>query len=243
MDWSALSQFAKIREPVKIVAVNKIAPGYTVYQTGKGDGVATSPGFRTGEDLKFDYVTTSRRFQMKQAWFLLGGRVIWEGADLDDHMNAKLVAPATVGTNAAGNFNKYALGGGLNMFVPATPGAGAWTLDLTEKYTGTDVLKCCPVPSSTNTGYFDYDIDTNTLTVNATATGNYNLFDFELTMFHLASRIWGSKMDGAESHLDVTEVVGKTLLANWIVQLDLVTVKTSGIKVGVVMTTAVRANA
>jgi hypothetical protein len=178
---------------------------------------------------------------MKQPWFLLGGRVIWEGADLDDYMNAKLVAPATAGVNSAGDFNKYAIGGGLNMFIPAAPGAGAWTLNLAEKFTSTDVLKCCPVPSPTNTGYFDYDIDTNTLTVNAGA-GGYNLFDFEVTMFYLAHRIWGSKNDGGESHLDVTEVVGKTLLANWVVQLDLVTAKTSGIKAGIVMTTAVRVN-
>jgi hypothetical protein len=241
-DWQSLSSFAKVREPIDLVAVNRIAPGFTVYKTGKSDGVATSPGYRTGDYLLFDASNTSKRFQMKNAWFLLGGTIIWEGADLDDSMGAKLIAPATVGVNSAGDFNKYALGGGANMYVPAAPGAGAWTLDLAAVHTSTSVLKCCPVPSTTNTGYFDYDVDTNVLTVNTGATGGYNLFDFELTMMHLAYGIWGKKYDGAETSLDVTEVVGKTLLPNWIVQIDLTTVKVSGIKVGVLMTTAVRGN-
>lgn len=249
-DWNALSQFGKMRAPPLITAVNRIAPGFTIYLTGKGDGVATSPGYRTGDSLAFDANNKTKRFQIKNAWYLLGGRIVWEGADLDDYMGAKLIAPATAhGVNAAGDADKVALGGGANMYVPAAPGAGAWTLDLTAKHASTDVLKCVPVPSVTNTGYYDYDVDTNVLTVNPdwngnpnSQTGSHHLYDFELTMMQLAAYVWGKKQDGGESSLDVTEVIGKTLLSPWVVQIDLNTVKTSGIKVGVIMTTAVRGN-
>lgn len=225
-----------------VVAVNRIAAGYTIYPSGKSDALQAS-GYRAGVDMIFDADNKVRRFQMLSNWYGIGGRVIWEGADLADYMSAKLKAPATAhGVNAAGDFNKYALGGGANMYIPAAPGAGAWSLSLTEKHTGTNVLKCVPVPVAGNAGYFDYNSTTNVVTVNATQTGGYNLYDFEVTLFQFASHCWGKKQDGSESSIEIPDVIGKLLFSQWVIEFTLTTAKTSGIKVGMIMIAAVKGN-
>lgn len=224
-----------------IIAVNRIPAGFTIYPTGKADALQAN-GYRAGDSLIFDANNKVRRFRMNSHWYGIGGRVIWQGSDLDDYISGKLVAPATVGTNTAGDFDKVALGGGLNVFVPATPGQGAWTLDIAEKFTGTQVLKCTPVPKAGNTGFFDYDSDANTLSVNYTQTGGYNLYDFDATLFQMGSHCWGRNQEGAESSLEIPGVVGKLLYNSWAIDFTLTTEKTSGIKVGLVMITSVKSN-
>lgn len=224
----------------KIVAINRIPAGYTVYPTGQADSLTT--GFRGGDEMKFDADNKVKRMQLLGHWYGIGGRVFWQGADLDDSMSAYLKAPATVGTNVAGDYDKYDIGGGANMYIPASPGAGAWDLDLTSVHTGTDVLKCVPVPSTGNTGYFNYDSITNVLTGLSTATGGYNLFDFEATLFCFAHKVWGKKTDGMESSIEIPDVVGKLLFNSWVVEFTLTTTKLSGICVGVSMISAVKGN-
>jgi hypothetical protein len=243
-DWTSPEEFARVREPIKLVADNRLPPGYTVYPTGIADALQAS-GYRAGTALKFDANNKVRRFQMLNHWYGIGGRAIWEGADLDDYLNGFLKAPATShGVNTAGDFNKYAVGGGINMFTPAAPGAGAWSLSLTEKHTGTQVLKCVPVPSSTGTGFFDYDSQTNVIAVNATQTGGYNLFDTELTLHCFGAGCWGAKSNGgsAETKLEIPGVVGKLLFNSWVIEFTLVTTKTADIKVGFIMITGVKGN-
>ena len=226
----------------EIIAINRIPAGYTIYPIGKSDGVTSSPGYRTGTDMILDANNKTRRFQMKNHWYGIGGRVLWEGADLSDSMSAYLKAPATTGLNQAGDYNKSALGGGANVYVPAAPGTGAWSLDLTAKHTGTQVLKCVPVPVAGNTGFFDYNSDTNTLTANASQLGGYNLYDFDATLFCMASHCWGRKQDGAESSLEIPDVIGKLFYNCWVLDFTLTTEKTSGIRVGLVMIAAVKSN-
>lgn len=243
-DWTSPNEFACVREPIKLVADNRLPPGYTVYPTGIPDALQAS-GYRAGTHLKFDADNKVRRFQLigVNHWYGIGGRIIWQGADLDDYLTAFLKAPATShAVNTAGDFNKYAVGGGISMFTPAAPGTGAWSLSTTEKHTGTQVLKCVPVPSSTGTGFFDYDSATNTLTVNATMTGGYNLFDTDLTLHCFGAGCWGLNLNGAVSQLDIPGVVGKLLFNSWVIEFTLTTAKTSGIKVGFIMITGVKGN-
>lgn len=225
----------------RIVAINRIPAGHTVYPTGQADAYQAN-GHRSGDILTFDANNKVKCFKMLSHWYGIGGRVIWEGADLADDMHAFLKAPATVGTNSTGDYTKAATGLGFNLFVPTAPGAGDWTLDLAEKYTGCDVLKCVPVPVAGNTGFFDYDSDTNVLTVNASQEGGYNLYDATIPLFCFAHKIFGRKQDGAESSLEIPDVVGKLLFNTWCVEFTLNTAKTSGINVGIQMITAVKGN-
>jgi hypothetical protein len=223
-----------------IVAINRIPPGYTVYPTSKSDALAAG-GYRAGDKLIFSQAQKTRRFQLLSHWYGIGGKVIWEGADLDDHMDVFLKAPATVAANVAGDFVKVNIGGPYNMFVPVTPGAGVWSLNLAEKHTGTNVLKCVPVPAAGNTGFFDYDSSANLLTVNVSQNGGYNLFDFEVTLFCFASSVLGRKQDGAETSIEVTDVVGKLLFNSWVVDFSLTSDK-PGIRAGMTVVTAVKGN-
>lgn len=224
----------------KIVAINRIPAGYTVYPTGKGDD--PDAGLRQGNELILDANNKTKSFRLNSHWYGIGGRVIWEGSDLSDSLQAFLKCPATVGVNQAGDFNKVATGLGFNVFVPSSPGAGAWDLDLEETFSSCSALKCTPVPAAGNNGFFDYDSDTNVLSVNYSQEGGFNLYDATIPIFCFAYKVWGRKSDGAESSLEIPDVVGKLLYNNWIIEFELVTEKTSGIKVGIDMITAVKGN-
>jgi len=226
----------------EIVAINRIPAGHTIYPTGQGDAISSN-GYAAGTELIFDASNKVKRFQMLGHWYGIGGRIVWEGADMSDHINAVLKAPATAhAVNEAGNVTKIPLGGGAHLFVPVPENGGDWNLDLDAKFTGTSVLKCTPVPVVGNNGFFDYNSDTNVLTPNYTQTGSHNLYDFEASMFRFVHKCWGRKQDGAESSLEIPDVVGKLLLNTWVVEFTLVTAKESGIKVGVIMISAVKKN-
>jgi hypothetical protein len=224
-----------------IVAINRIPPGYTVYPTGSGDAIQ-AVGYAAGADLKFDADNKVRRLQMLDHWYGIGGRIIWEGADLDDHIGAILKAPATTGTNTPGDFIKVATVLGFNVYVPTAPGSGDWNLNLTEKFSGTNVLKCVPVPATGNNGFFDYDSSANVISVNSQQKGGYNLYDAELPLFRFANKCWGRKQDGAETSLEIPDVIGKMLYNQWVVEFTLTTDKLAGIKVGLIMISAVKKN-
>jgi hypothetical protein len=107
------------------------------------------------------------------------------GAKADDWIRFLIYAPATAGTSneGAGAYDKYAIGGGINMFIPNATTEGDWDLNLTEKYNANvDFTKVVPVPSADNTGYFDADPIANTITLNAGGNGNCNLFDSAINL-------------------------------------------------------------
>ena len=235
----------KTEDARDIIVINCIPLGYTIYPTGQGDNI-TNGTYGDGDKILLTDVTPGTTdkatLQFLSHWFGIGGRVIWESASVLDEMNAMLVAPATTGAvEQAGDYDKYALGGGANMFIPATPGAGAWDIDLTAKLTNTDILKCTPVPAAGNTGYFDYNSATNVLTVNSGGAGGYNLYDFDVNLFRFANTIFGRKQDGAESLLEASDVIGKLLFNCWQIRFTL-DATTTGVKCAVIITTAIKKN-
>lgn len=223
----------------RLNAVNRIPPGYTVCNTGRGDDISTG-SYGTGPRLILDANTPSVDFQMLGHWYGIGGRVIWESASLDDHCAAMLMAPATTGlTQTTGDFNKVNLGGPYNVIVPAAPGTGAWSMDLTAKHASTQILKAVPVPVAGNLGFFDYDSTANVLTPNYTQKGGYNLYDFDVNLFRFCNSIHGRKMDGAESVTESSDVVGKLLFNTWIIRFNLTAV-TQGVRCGAVVTVGIQ---
>lgn len=203
-----------------MIAENRIPAGYTLYIAGESDDI--SAGTHGGGDkLIFNSSTTQVDFRQLDHFYVIGARCIWEGCDLTNYFDAKMVAPATTGaTETTGDFNKYNLGGSLNMFIPTAAGTGSWDMDITATYTNTEILKCTPVPVSGNNGYFDYNSDTNVLSVNSGGTGGYNLYDFDADLHVFARKAWGKKGDGNESSLDITGLVGKLLFKNWLIRFN-----------------------
>lgn len=225
-----------------VVATNRIPDGFTLGSEGASDDMVNGV-YGGGQPFTMNDTSpgTSNKFtlQFMNNWYGTGGRVIWESAALVDSVNAVLVAPASTGwTNAAGNFNKYNIVGPYNMLVPASPGAGAWNVNLAATLnSNVATLASVPVPSLTNTGYFDYNPTTNVLTVNALGQGGYNLYDFPINLFRICNQVWGRKQDGAESVLESSDVVAKMMLSMWVVNFTLNNV-TPGVKCGIIIHTA-----
>jgi hypothetical protein len=225
-----------------IVATNRIPAGYTIYFTGVSDNIANGT-YANGGDLKMDSSSKTIYYQSLGNYLLVGGRVIWQGADMSDYVDGTLIAPASTGaTNVAGDFNKYNIGGPYNMFIPSAPGAGAWSMDINAKLPNTQILKCTPVPATGNNGWFNYNQDTNSLSVSADQKGGYNLYDFDVNLFKFCSKLWGKKQDGSETLLEASDVIGKILFNSWKIKMVLTTAKSDTISVGVVLTTAAKKN-
>jgi hypothetical protein len=227
-------------------ASNRIPLGYTIFPTGQGDNISAAT-YGNGPALKVTPGAPTVEFQMLHHWYGLGGRLIWENATMADRLDAWLIAPATTGfTQATGDFNRVAIpntGDTLHLYVPAAPGTGAWSADLTAKIGSSQVLQATPVPVAGNTGYFDYDSDTSIVTPNYTGTGGHNLYNFEIKLFKFAHAIWGRKQDGAESVLESTDVVGKLLYNQWKIRFTLTPgSEQSTATAGVVITTATKKN-
>lgn len=226
-----------------LIAVNRIPAGYTIYNTSKGDAIDTGV-LGGGPALKM--ITTSAEakkciLQMKEHFYAIGGRALWSGCGEDDLMNAYLVAPASTGfTQEAGNFNKVQVAPGMNMIVPAAPGAGAWKANLADKLNANvPILKATPVPQAGNNGFFDYDSTTNTLSVNAAQKGGYNLYDFPINLFRFTNGSWAKPDKGHESVMETTDVVGKLLFNCWQIHYHFIS-ETENAAVRVLMTLAVK---
>lgn len=223
----------------RLNAVNRIPPGYTVCNTGRGDNITTG-AYGAGTRLILDANTPTIDFQMLGHWYGIGGKVIWESASLDDYCDAMLIASASSGfTQATGDFNKVNIGGPYNIIVPASPGTGAWSGDLTAKKTNTQILKATPVPSEGNVGFFDYNSTTNVITPNYTQTGGYNLYDFDVNLFRFCNSVHGRKQDGAESVTESSDVVGKLLFNSWFIRFYLTAV-TQGVRCGPIVTVGIK---
>ena len=225
-----------------ITAIMPVPPGYTVFPTGSGDDI-TNNTLQAGDDLILSEAQKTAKFQMLNHWYGLNATVMWEGADMNHYLDSWLTAPATVGSNVAGDYNKVFVGAG-NIFVPAAPGTGAWSLDLNAKIGSSGVLQCTPVPSTGNQGFFDYDSDSNTLTVNPTQTGSHNLCDWDVRLFKFSNKIWGSKLDGQPMDLFTGTIVGKLLFNSWFVEFELKYTPGGAIpgKCCVLVTSAVKGN-
>ncbi len=130
--------------------------------------------------------------QFLSKFYLAGGAASWKGCIAGDWVSFSLHAPATVGTSnpGAGVYDKYPLGGGMNMYIPNATQTGDWDLDLTEKLNeNVAFTKVIPVPASNQDGFFDCDPDTNVVTLNTTQAGRYNLFDFDVPMHTFVQKV------------------------------------------------------
>jgi len=228
----------------RITSINRIPAGYTVYPTGIADDI-TNGNYGGGTKLKMDSTTTFVELQMLDHYYAIGGRAIWENAHLDCYMDAKLCAPASTGlTNVTGDFIKYNVGGPYNLIAPVSAGTGDWDIDLTATQTNTSILKCVPVPSSGNNGFFDYNSDTNVITPRLDQKGGYDLYDFNIDLFAFCRYCWGKAGNGSETLLDIPNVIGKLLFNFWKIRFDLKhdggTLSTE--KIGLVMILAAKGN-
>lgn len=153
--------------------------------------------------------STTVSWTFKDPVWIAGGAVNYQNAVYGDNLNYQLVAAATTTTSGGGtgNCNLTALGGGKNMIVPSN-GAGSYNLNA-----------WVPVPNTTMTGHWDWVAPSNgigagTLNPNYNGTGQYDLYDFQVTLGNLLGP--GYKMMGAFS-LDFTipAIVPKKLLPQW----------------------------
>ena len=226
-----------------IMATNRIAEGYTIFNTGASSDIAAGT-YLGGMGMIMTDSMLTKEFQFLDHFYLINALAIWEGADLDDTMESTVYAPATTGlTNVAGDFTKVPFGGG-NLIVPTPVGAGDWSLDLTTTLNANvAILACTPVPSSTNTGYFDYDPDSNVMTANLSGTGGYHLLDFDVTLHVFCSGVHGLNSNGAISIYGVEGIIGKRLFNTYKMKSTLTTSKSaSSLKVAINLCLGVKKN-
>jgi len=134
----------------------------------------------------------SMEAQFLSAFYLAGGAAAWKGAVFGDWVKFELVAPLTAGTphEGAGAYDKFAVGSGMYMYIPNATQEGDWDLDLSEKLNpNVDFTKVVPVPSSDNTGFFDWDMETGVVSLNVSQQGRYNLFDFAVPLHTFVQKV------------------------------------------------------
>jgi len=160
--------------------------GYFMVHAGRADDVPNGTIWG-GDRFKVARTTvgvTDVEFQFIEHVLLAGGAVTRLNGKIDDYIDMTLYAPATAGTSnpGAGAYDKYSVGGGLNLYIPNATAEGDWDLNLTEKLNANvNFTKAVPVPASkvdgAYTGWFDYDLGSHILAFNSGQTGAYNLFD------------------------------------------------------------------
>jgi hypothetical protein len=133
---------------------------------------------------------TIKYFRYIEWIYLAGGHLMFTGADIGDWCSFLVYVPPTEGVSNQGNgmFNKYPVGSGINMYIPAA-GNGDWDLNLTEKEnSNVRFTKVKPIPAI-NTGFFDWDENTEEVFLNANGTGAYNLFDSYIPLSEFFSKV------------------------------------------------------
>lgn len=208
----------KTTDGKQIVLMN-LFPGHVLTNfVGCGDDIANNVRF--GGPLfkltKSSAGATTLAWQYKEWIYLAGGRCYYENAVFGDYVDCRILAPATAGTAASGTgaYNKYQVAAGLNMFVPAPAVDGDWDLNLTEKLNANvDFTKVVPVPSSDETGFFDWDPETEAVTFNAMQTGKYNLFDQQITIANFVRK--APVVGDRDLQMVVPAVKPKRILAHW----------------------------
>lgn len=177
------------RDGRPIMLPSTIGDNEDVQFTGSGDDITNGTRF---EGTKFHAnVTTqgesSYEWQFMEWVDINGGGVNAHACVRSDYIHYQIYSPATASTVESGDFDKHNLGGPYNMYIPATPGQGAYSIDLEETLnSNVGFTKAVPVPAN-GTGYFDYDMDANTLTVDYAGTGDYNLFDFSIILTRIVN--------------------------------------------------------
>ena len=176
-------------------APNLFPIGYLTQFVGVADDVTNGvEGEGNLLTLSSEEVETAELdFQFIKKFYLAGGSASWKGAVVGDWIKFELHAPATPGISneGAGAYDKYPIGGGINLFIPNATTEGDWDLNLTEKLnSNVDFTKVVPVPAAGgNTGFFDWDQDTGAVTLNTEQKGRYNLFDSIMPMHEFVKKV------------------------------------------------------
>jgi len=142
---------------------------------------------------------TTVEWQYMEYTYLAGGIMTCQHAVIGDYANYCIGAPASPATSnpGSGDYGKLAVGGGINLFVPAGYGGTNpdWDLDLEETLNANvGFTKVVPVPApraeveghDVGTGFFDWDEETEEVTFNSDGTGDYNLFDSDIKLVQFA---------------------------------------------------------
>lgn len=142
--------------------------------------------------------------------YLSGGHMTYQGAVLGDTISYSVYAPATTVTGSDGYGNVNLVSG-----VVIVPGANTnYEVNLST---------AVPVPSPTNTGYWNWkpasnNLGAGTLTPNLTGNGDYNLYAIQITLadFVIQYPLLGENfMD-----LSVPAILPKKVLPQWIHQIQ-----------------------
>ena len=95
----------------------------------------------------------------------------------DDTFDFSVIIPATparANVGGTGNANKYPIGGGANMFIPAA-GNGAWDIDLAT---------AMPVPTEAKNGFYTVDYNTGVVSISRTpGAADFILLDVEIKVY------------------------------------------------------------
>jgi hypothetical protein len=142
--------------------------------------------------------------------YLSGGHMTYNGAVLGDTVSYSVYAPATAVTGSDGYGNVNLVSG-----VVIVPGANT-------NYE-VNMATAVPVPSPTNTGYWNWtpaanNLSVGTITPNLTGTGAYNLYAMRITLadFIIQYPLLGSNyMD-----LSVPAILPKKVLPQWVHQVQ-----------------------
>lgn len=223
--WSGSNPFAKITRPQTILP-NLLPDGFQLCFPGAGDdpvhGIAKGTLFQhQSDDDGYGPTTHSVNWTFNDWLSLTGGHIIYENAQFGDTLNYYLYAPATTVTTVGGTGNVNIVSG-----VVIIPGAATnHQVDLTT---------AVPVPSLTNTGYWNWTpaangLGSGTITPNANGTGGYNLYTIQITLgeFVQSYPILGT------NYIDLTvpAILPKKLLPQWVHQVQVNNSGHNGLKV------------
>ena len=111
-------------------------------------------------------------FQLMEWVGMIGVRGVFINATFGDWVGYQVYSPAQpsgviTSNDVDGEYDKQALGGGLNRFIPHDSAETRWDLDITTKYnSNVDFTKAVVAPAAiTNAGYFDFNKDSNLISM------------------------------------------------------------------------------
>ena len=219
MPSSILANVSPTTTDGKQIVLNNLFPGDVLTNyAGRSDDIDNNVRF--GGDIfqlsRDSEGSVSREWQFTEWVYLAGGRCYYENAVYGDTIGFQILAPATAGTSnpGAGAYNKVEVATGLNLYVPAPSVDGGWDLNLSEKLNeNVNFTKVVPVPSVTETGFFEWDPDTEAVALVPEQTGRFNLFDQQITIANFV--VNAPMMGNRDLQLVVPAVKPKRILSHW----------------------------
>jgi len=147
--------------PIVVTAPNP--EGWKSYYTGAGDKLAPRE-IGNGDRLRLSFagpgtqaikIQFSEPVEMHDGQMTYSPPVNWTFDDVFDFFVVIPATPSVANGAGTGNANKYPIGGGANMFIPAA-GNGAWDIDLAT---------AVPVPMDTPAGFYEANRDSGAVSV------------------------------------------------------------------------------